>query len=278
MPARKRVLEILNDCVEYLKNHGVESPRLQAELLMSHALDMPRLHLYLNFEREISEDSLAKLRPLLKRRGQHEPVQHITGETAFCGLTLKCSPAALIPRPETESLVELVVKQLRETPPGLIYDVGTGSGALALALASQLTGWRIIATDISEAALELAKENHARYPQLAISWIHNSLLEKQTKPAVAVVANLPYLTTEEMQNLPPEVRADPPSALHGGQDGLDFIRQLLPQAIKLAPRLFLEIDPAQTPAAKELVQQTGFTSASVEMDLTERPRFICATR
>ncbi|MFH1066629.1 MAG: peptide chain release factor N(5)-glutamine methyltransferase [bacterium] len=278
MPAPRRLLEILNDCSEYLKNHGVESPRLQAELLMGHVLNMPRLHLYLNFEREISEETLAKLRPLLKRRGQREPIQHITGETSFCGLTLKCSPAALIPRPETELLVELVVKNLREVTPGLIYDVGTGSGALALALASQLAGWRVVATDNSNAALELAKENHARTPQLAVSWLCQSLLENQTKPAAAVVANLPYLTTEEMKNLPTEVRADPPSALHGGEDGLDFIRQLLPQAAQLAPRLFLEIGPVQAETMKILAQQAGFASVSVELDLAERPRFIVAVK
>lgn len=270
------LLKILESSTEYLKERGVESPRLQAELLLGYVLKIPRLQLYVQFDRELAEHELEKFRALLKRRGQREPLQHIIGETSFCGLTLKCSPAALIPRPETEMLVEWAVSYLKEKSSGLVYDVGTGCGAIAFVLARQLPGWRVVATDISGEALELARKNHSLYPDLNISWQQSSLLEGQTEPAAAVVANLPYLTSEEMDSLPAEVRADPALALNGGKDGLDLIHRLIPQATQLSESLFLEIGPAQSDAVVQLAQKNGFSSVAVKSDLAGRQRFVIA--
>ncbi|MFZ5806439.1 MAG: peptide chain release factor N(5)-glutamine methyltransferase [Verrucomicrobiota bacterium] len=273
-----KLLKILTESAEWLAKKGVESPRLQAELLLGHVLGMERLKLYLKFEREVTEKELEALRPLLKRRSHREPIQHILGETNFCGLHLKCSPAALIPRPETEMLVELAVEKLKNVPSGLIYDVGTGTGAVALALAQKLPEWRFIATDISKDALALAHENHKKYFEAKIEWVETSLLYGQTEKAEAVVANLPYLTTEEMSSLPPEVLMDPKSALHGGVDGLDWIRQLIPQAVKLAPKLFLEIGPAQAEEIQKILQEMEYSQVIIKEDFTERRRFIFAEK
>lgn len=274
----KQLLKILNDCTDYLSARGVNASRLQAELLLAHVLKMSRLELYLQFEKELTCEELDELRPMLKRRGERVPLQHIVGEVEFCGLMLELSPAALIPRPETEILVELAYQELKDLSPGLVYDVGTGSGAIALALAHRLPEWHVVATDISPAALELAKRNHARYPERKVTWHQMDLLEGMTEPAALVVANLPYLTIEEMNHLQPEVKADPTSALHGGEDGLDLVRELLPQAAKLAPSILLEVGIGHTDHAAELAREAGFLQATVLQDLTERPRFILAKR
>lgn len=272
------LLQILNNSTDYLKSKGVESPRLQAELLLSHALGVKRLELYLQFDRTLFEAELQKIRPLLKRRASHEPLQHILGETNFYGHTLKCSPAALIPRPETEQLVEQIIQEMKDQPPGLIYDVGTGTGAIALSLSLALPEWNLRAIDISPEALTLARENHALHPEARVEWIEGNLLEDQTRPATAIVANLPYLTSEEMAALPQDVQADPSLALDGGADGLDLIRPLLSQAIHLAPLLFLETGIAHGPTLTRLATEADYQEASVLPDLTGRPRFLIARK
>src|SRR5476651_1030508 len=152
------VLEIIKKTTDFLAGKGIESARLNAELLVGHALELKRMQLYLQFERLLTEPELEKIRPLVRRRGQHEPVQYIIGATDFHGVRLKVDRRALIPRPETELLVELITRELT-VPPARVLDLGTGSGAIALALTKHYSAAAVTAVDLSEDALALAREN-----------------------------------------------------------------------------------------------------------------------
>jgi release factor glutamine methyltransferase len=161
------VLEVIQRSTEFLKNKGVDSPRLQTELLLAHLLAVPRMQLYLNFERKLSQTELDNFRELIKRRGQREPLQHIVGSTSFCGLELAVNQEVLIPRPETELLAErgwTFLNSVNTKDSTLTaLDLGTGSGCLGIALAVRCSGAQVVATDISAEALELARQNAARH-------------------------------------------------------------------------------------------------------------------
>ena len=278
-----KLLSVLEATTTHFTKHALPSPRLQAELLIAHALSLPRLSLYLQFERELTAPELEILRPLVRRRAAREPIQHITGTTSFSGLTLRCSPAALIPRPETELLIELANQMLQNQPPSLVIDVGTGTGAIPLALARRQPQHRYLGIDISPEALLLAKENSTQplsAPPVGtkVDWKENDLLQNLAEPALLLTANLPYLTPAEIDSAEPEVRHDPTLALDGGKDGLDLFRRLLPQAALIAPALLLECSPHQTAPLALLAQQSGYSHTAIHPDLTSRPRFVEARR
>jgi len=274
-----KLLSVLEATTGHFTKHGVPAARLQAELLLAHALSLPRLGLYLQFERELNPTELESLRQLVRRRAAREPLQHVTGSAGFCGLTLRCSPAALIPRPETEILVEHAAKILAESSPGLVIDVGTGTGAVPLALARKHPTFQYLGLDISPEALALAKENlsapgSAPTEGTKVEWKKNDLLEGITGSAVLITANLPYLTAAEIESAEPEVRHDPRLALEGGADGLDLIRRLIPQAAQRTQQLLLECGPDQAQRVASLCREAGFTQVTVHPDLTQRPRIV----
>ena len=278
-----KLLSVLEATTGHFTKHGVPSPRLQAELLLAHALSLPRLGLYLQFERDLNSTELDTLRELVRRRAGREPLQHVTGSAGFCGLTLKCTPAALIPRPETEILVEHAARILGESSPGLVIDVGTGTGAIPLALARKHPTFQYLGLDISNDALALATENtsapgSAPNEGTKVEWKKNDLLEGITGSAVLITANLPYLTPAEIESAEPEVRHDPRLALEGGADGLDLIRRLIPLAFHLTPCLLLECGPDQAPKVATLAREAGFPKVTVHPDLTSRPRIVEARR
>ncbi|MES2693339.1 MAG: peptide chain release factor N(5)-glutamine methyltransferase [Verrucomicrobiota bacterium] len=276
------VLEIIKRTTEFLSSKGIESPRLNAELLIGHALGRKRMQLYMEFERPLAEAELEKIRPLVRRRSQHEPLQYIVGDTDFCGLTLKTDRRALIPRPETEYLVELIGGAGLE-PPARILDLGTGSGALALALAQAYPAASVVATDTSAEALALAQENATatglgeRVTFLRSDWWSALPLE----PFDLIVSNPPYLTAEETAQTHPEVRGfEPYQALTGkGEDGSGDLVAIIAGArryLKDGGLLALETGIAQHARLLGLLADAGFKNGESRRDLTGRDRFVFA--
>jgi release factor glutamine methyltransferase len=241
------------------------------------------MQLYLQFERPLGEPELEKIRPLVRRRALHEPVQYILGETEFAGLKLKVDRRALIPRPETELLVEHVVTELKERPPQRVLDLGTGSGAIALALARAFPAAAVVAVDASLEALALATENTqaagcAERVQLVQSdWFAAIPAEPRFD---AVVANPPYLTAEETAQALPEVRDfEPTSALTAADGGLADLRTILmaaPRYLSPGGLLALETGISHHLRLLELAREAGFVRTESRRDLTGRDRFVLA--
>jgi len=278
------VLEIIKRSTEFLDKHGVESARLNAELLIGHALGLKRMQLYLQFERPLTEAELEKIRPLVKRRSNREPVQYIIGETDFGGLKLKVDRRALIPRPETEHLLELLGPRL-VAPPARILDLGTGSGALALALAKAYPLSQVTALDKSPAALALAGEN-----AVAVGFAERvRLLESDWFAALPsgeqfdlIVANPPYLSDEEMRATEAEVKDfEPTMALSAGPDSSAALVQIITQSgtrLVAGGLLACETGIAQHARLMELSAQAGFSRTESLRDLTGRDRYLLAFR
>ena len=274
-----RILEVINKTTPYFEKAGIESPRLTIELLLAHVLKKKRLQLYLEFERELDEPTLAALRELVKRRVAGEPLQYIVGEAEFCGLKLAVDRRVLIPRPETELLVEVVAAR----KPATVVDVGTGSGCVALALAQRLPAAEIIATDISPDALAVAQMNAGRCNFKNFTrFLQGDLLSILPDSFVvdAIVSNPPYIASGELAQLPREVKDfEPAQALFAGVDGLEVIRRLVLEARRfLSPTGFvaLEIGAGQRPVVAELFARAGYTVAQVEKDLQGHDRVIIA--
>jgi release factor glutamine methyltransferase len=276
------VLEIIKRTTEFFEKRGVESSRLNAELLIGHALGLKRMQLYLQFERPLTETELEKIRPLVKRRGNREPLQYIMGETEFSGLKLKVDRRALIPRPETERLVELVTEQLT-VPPATILDLGTGSGAIALALAKTWPAAAVTAVEKSEEALALARENAAgcglaeKVRFVLSDWFAGVPAGERFQ---LIVANPPYLSDEETAATTPEVKDhEPRSALSAGANGAADLEHIIRTARPyLAPGglLACETGIAQHAALVALALGQGYTRAESRRDLTGRDRYLLA--
>ena len=277
------VLEIIKKTSDFFAARGIESARLNAELLVGHALGLKRMQLYLQFERVLFETELEKIRPLVRRRGQHEPVQYIIGETEFHGLRLKVDRRVLIPRPETELLVEYIEQSLTE-PPARVLDLGTGSGVLALALAKLYVGANLTAVDLSEDALVLARENAAANGLAErVTWMGSNWFEQISPEArfELIVANPPYLTAAETAATAPEVREfEPAMALTStgpeGQGDLETIIQQAPRYMVPGGLLALETGIAQHEALLRMAKTAGFSQVESRQDLTKRDRFVLA--
>jgi release factor glutamine methyltransferase len=277
------VLETIQRSTSFLARKGVDSPRLQVELLLAHALGVPRLKLYLNFEQPLSAAHLETVRELVRRRGQREPLQHILGSTSFCGWEIKVNPHVLVPRPETEMLAERAWQFLStfKPPAGAALDFGTGSGCLAIALAAQCPGAQVHATDISEDALRVARENAARHNLSDKIQFHTGDGFAALPRGLSfdlIVSNPPYIPSAEIEALAPEVRDhDPRLALDGGVDGLDFYRRLAAEAaihLRSGGRLMLEAGDGQAEQIRRLFVQHKWVVESVEADYTARPRIL----
>ena len=276
------LLEIIQKTSEFLGGKGVESPRLNAELLVGHALELKRMQLYLQFERLLTEAELEKIRPLVRRRALREPLQYIIGHTDFHGVRLKVDRRALIPRPETELLVEMVIGL---GVPARVLDLGTGSGAIALALATAFPAAEVTAVDISEDALALAAENAAqtglsgRVKFVRSDWF--AALDRESRFDL-VVANPPYLSREETGEASPEVRDhEPVSALRSGEDGMSDLRAIMaagPKYLSANGLLALETGIAQHAELAELARGSGLARVESRQDLTRRDRFLFAWR
>lgn len=276
------VLEVLTAAAGYLDKHGVESPRLNAEHLLAHVLrKKKRLDLYLEFDRPLSETERAPLRDLIRKRGERVPLQHLLGTAEFFGRSFLCDARGLVPRPETEQLVELVKSNI-QNPTSKILDIGTGSGIIAITLALELPEATVSAIDISPAALALTTENVARHDLTGRITLHEGdLLPEAGEPFDLIVANLPYIASSEMAGLQKEVLFDPANALDGGPDGLDLVRKLIAAAPpRLTPSglMALEIGHDQAARVAELCQQVGYTDIAIHRDYENVERFVTAWR
>jgi len=267
----------------YFQSKGIESPRLDAELLLAFALQTERLRLYLDFEKPVTAAERARFRELVQRRaGQRVPTAQLTGEREFWSLPLRITPDVLIPRPDTETLVEAVLAQFpgAEAAPRIL-DLGTGSGAIALALASERPRAQLTASDVSSAALAVAEQNAGR---LGLDGRLRLLAGCGFAPVAgerfdAVVSNPPYLSRAEAGNLAPELAHEPELALFAGEDGGEALRHIIaaaPGALEAGGLLALEIAPAQAAAVREWLAQAGFAEIETRRDLGGNERAVLA--
>ncbi|MDD2708462.1 MAG: peptide chain release factor N(5)-glutamine methyltransferase [Verrucomicrobiae bacterium] len=276
------ILELIQKTTVFFEKAGVPNPRLDVELLLAGVLGLKRMDLYLQFERTLSEVELDHLRPLVRRRAAREPLQHLVGTVEFHQLTLRCGPQALIPRQETELLVEKAVRLLSGRADAAVLDVGTGTGAIILCLAQSLPGAKCVAVDISAEALMLARQNAGDAGLLErVDFRQGSLFEplKEGERFDLIVSNPPYIRTDELDRLQPEVKHDPRLALDGGADGLDVIRPLISDARKwLATSgwLALEMGCGQGASVAALLKEGGCREISIEPDLAGCDRIAVA--
>jgi release factor glutamine methyltransferase len=275
------VLEVLQSATGYFQKRNIESPRLNAEHLLAHVLDRKRIELYLEFERRLPESELAPLRELVKRRGSGEPLQHLLGTVEFCGRSFLCDKRALVPRPETERLVELLLSHFKsEIGSSRLADVGTGSGIIALTLAAEFPRAEIVGTDISEDALMLAHENAERLGLVdRVLFVRSNLLENVQPELGLIVANLPYVSTEDRHNLSPEVLRDPEVALFAGARGDELVRQLIVQApswLRPGGVLALEIGIGQSETLAVALEEKNYRDIWTEKDYSGVIRFLFA--
>jgi len=253
------ILKILTWTRDYLAGKGVENARLEAEWLLSAALGLDRVGLYVNFERPLNDSELAAYRTMVSRRARREPLQHILGSQEFMGLEFEVTPAALIPRHDTETLVEEAIKRC---PGGAkILDIGVGSGCIAVALAKNLPQASLFAVEHSPAALELATRNAARHG-VSLNLSAGSLFEPFNDVRFdMIVSNPPYIPSGDIASLQPEVQDyEPREALDGGRDGLDFYRAIVPAATgHLNPDgwLLFEVGIGQAERVIEIISVTG---------------------
>jgi len=275
------VLEVLHATTVYFKKHNVENPRLNAEHLLAHVLGRKRIEMYLEFERELSESELAPLRELVKRRSEGEPLQHLLGTVEFCGRTFLSDKRAMIPRPETEQLVELLISNFKpQISNGRIVDVGAGSGVIALCLAAEFPEAEVFAVDVSDDALSLARENAERLGLAGrVQFLKGNLLENVEDAFDLIAANLPYISSEERHTLSREVLRDPEVALFAGTRGDEFVRELIAQApSRLRPGglLALEIGIGQSDPLFSALAEKNYRDISTKNDYSGVTRFLFA--
>ncbi len=278
------IQKLLNWTVKHFTEKGIDSPRLSAELLLSDVLGLKRIELYTQFDKAVSTEQLERLRELVDRASQDEPIAYIVGKTEFYSLELEITPDCMIPRPETELLVERAIEFLRtRSGKQFVCDLCTGSGCVAAAVAKNYTDAEIIATDISDAALKIAARNIERYQlQGRIKLLCGDLFDP-IMPQLDVgkfdliVCNPPYVSTGEFEKLNKNVKDyEPRSALFGGDDGLDICRRIIEEAdkfLKAGAALMLEVGYRQGPAVKELLERGDcFGQITIEKDVHDNDR------
>ena len=282
------VLEILNRTKVFFEKKGIPDARLDAEYIISHGLQMKsRMDIYLNFEKPLTDAELDVLRQMVARRASREPLQHIIGDTSFRGFIIKCDKRALIPRPETEMLVDMAKEALKDIENPFIVEVGTGTGAISIACAKEIAGAKVLATDISEDALSLARENAAsnglgeNSEGAKLAFAKGDLLDAVTDTAKidCLIANLPYIPDGEKGKLQPEVdKFDPALALFGGPDGLTLVRKLLQQTegkLNAGAPILLEIGSEQAEVLKnEAANYPWLEFAGIHKDYCGNIRFV----
>ena len=282
------IQRLLNWITEFFTDKGIDSPRLSAELILSHIVGLKRIELYTQFDKPVAGEQLVRLHDLVNRAGQNEPVAYLTGKTEFYSLELNVTPDCMIPRPETELLVQRAIEFLRtRTGIQLVCDLCTGCGCIAVAIAKNFPDVRIIATDISSGALTIAAGNVEKHQlKERIKLLCGDLFEPIVPQLEAgkfdlIVCNPPYVSTAEYQKLDKNVKDyEPKIALLAGEDGIDIYRRILEKAeqfLKPDAALMLEIGYAQGPAVRELLEQTdAFAKIKIEKDPHNNDRVVTA--
>ena len=255
---------------QYFSEKGVDSPRLDAEVLLSHVLGKDRLYLYVHFDQPLEGDELATFREVVKKRAARVPIAYIIGQKEFMGLDFIVTPDTLIPRPDTEILVEAALNRLQPVDKPSILDLGTGSGAIIISLLHNLPEAAGTAVDISEGALSVTRQNAARHKAAErLTLLKGDLFEPVTGVFDAILSNPPYIPDAEIAGLQPEVRREPVGALAGGKDGLDFYRRIVATAsgyVKTGGFLALEVGIGQAQDVAALAHNTPFTVEEIIKD------------
>ena len=270
------IVEVLKLSADYLQKHGSDSPRLDAEVLLAHALNLRRLDLYLKFDRSLTEPELSAYRALIARRAKGEPVAYLVGHKEFMGLDFEVTPQVLVPNPDTEVLVQRAVAIARESlGPVRVADVGTGSGNIAIAVAHYAPNTEVCATDISDEALAVAARNVARHHLTERVHVQRGdLMNGLDGDFDLVCANLPYLAAET--KLPAEVVAQPAAALYAEERGAALVRRLLAEThnrLRPGARVLAEIDPLIAREVSEMAAHR-FANHQVHRDLDGRERVL----
>jgi release factor glutamine methyltransferase len=265
---------------DYFAKKAVDAPRLSAELLLAHALRCDRVRLYLDFEKPIAEAELAAFRELVRRRAEGEPTAYLLGKREFFGHTFTVTPAVLVPRPETEHLVEVALATLPPEGPASVLDLCTGAGVVGISVALGRPATRVVATDVSQEALGVARGNAERLGAV-VEFAHGDLWAavRGEDRFDVVVSNPPYIPSQELAGLSREVRREPCIALDGGPDGLDVLRRVVAGSpARLAPggTLAVELHEGHAERVVALCTEAGFESAEARKDLAGLPRYVVA--
>jgi len=284
------IQKLLNWITEHFTEKGIDAPRLSAELLLSHVLSLKRIELYTKFDKIISKQQLDNLHELVKRAGENEPVQYLAGKTEFYSLELEVNRDCLIPRPETELLVERAIEFLRgRSGQQLVCDLCTGSGCIAIAIAKNFENVKIIATDISDSALSVAAKNMEKYQLKDTIELFGGDLFEPLIPQMdeckfdIIVCNPPYVSSMEYEKLDKNViDYEPKIALFAGADGLGVYRRIIEKMddfLKKDSALMLEIGYSQGQAIRELLEKSGsFAEITIEKDFSNNDRIAIAKK
>jgi release factor glutamine methyltransferase len=275
------LVESVATAASYLERQGVGSPRLNAEILLGHLLHLERIEIYTNYDRLLSAGEAEGYKRLLMKRAGGCPLQYLTGEAGFMGLSFEVRPGVFIPRPETEVLASSLLDVLPQDSPDVL-DLGTGCGNLAVCIAVRKPGAQVVAVDNDPRAVSLCEKNAVRFGvadriRVVTGDLYDALAEGSSRLFDAIVSNPPYVPESAMESLPAEVRDfEPPEALLGGPDGLDVVRRIVasaPAHLKSGGRLFVEIDEGQLEQATSLFD-AGWEGVTVHEDLAGRPRVL----
>ena len=282
----RTLVEVLTATTEHFRAHGIPSPRLDAELLLGHALGLDRVKLYMNFDRPLTEAELTALRPLVRRRAAREPIAYITGTKGFHAHDFAVAPGTLVPRPDTETLVELALAWIpegdAESAPVYVADVGSGTGCIGLTVAAARAQVRLYALDLSDTALATTRRNAETLGVTGrVGILRSDLLAgiPAERPLDWVLSNPPYIPSAEIDTLAPEVaRHEPRLALDGGRDGLEVYRRLVPQAAARARcGVILEVGAGQAAAVGDMLAREGL-SVETRTDLGGVERVVAGRR
>lgn len=280
------VQRILQWTTTFLEEKQVESPRLEAELLLAYARGCQRIRLYTDFETPLTDDERGRMREFVKRRANREPLAYITGKREFYGRDFHVGAGVLVPRPETETLIDVCLNFLPQDSQHRVAEVGFGSGCISITLAKQRPKLTVAASDISAEAMTFARQNLALHEveeqvQLLAGDSYQPFANAKLEPFDGIVSNPPYITNSELKQLAPEVAEhEPHTALVSGDDGLDLIRRLITQAsdyLKPGGWMALELDPAQSETTAELFKAGGFENVVIHQDLSRQDRVVSAT-